>query len=59
MRTTVLLLLGALVGALLMVGFVAITGTGAPGFYAAGVVAVALNMAMLAWDDRRQARRLR
>ena len=57
MSSTKLLVVAAVVGGLLSVAFVALTGTGAPGLYAALFVALALGLALLAWNDRRLERR--
>lgn len=56
MRFHALFVLSALLCTLLMLAFVVITDTGAPGVYGAGFVAVALNMMLHAWVDRHRAR---
>ena len=57
MSSTKLLVVAAVVGGLLSVAFVALTGTGAPGLYAALFVACLVGLALSAWNDRRLERR--
>lgn len=56
MRSVLLLLAVALVGAVSSVAFVALTNTGAPGLYAALFVAGVIGLCLSAWDDHRQRR---
>lgn len=58
-RSSALPVLCGIATGLVAVVFIVLTGTGAPGAYGAVIVGLLLSVAMLAWDDRRQARRQR
>jgi len=56
MSSAKLLVVAAVVGGVLSVAFVALSGTGAPGLYAALFVACLVGLALSAWNDQRQRR---
>jgi len=56
MSSAKLLVVAAVVGGVLSVAFVALSGTGVPGLYAALLVAGLVGLALSAWNYQRQRR---